>query len=257
MSELAKFQATPGLEIPEPPPLPSFSLVPPPARVTVRPTYNFANMDSSGDEDSDADEAMDREAANQEASENATAVTRFLIKHLPKQLAKLRHDKGELEEKIRDLETLISNQNVAMTEMERRIDIFKKEAETARKWSASLANLHHMKVNNLASTAASNDPVVASMASELKMEVELRPQFDQIELPVTVTRGNVKMLWKILCSASNTLGFVAYRASTSSFVDSIPTYIQSNIPLHPNDYSEIEVKAQEPGLYVMQLRASR
>ena len=85
-------------------------------------------------------------ADNEEASENATAVTRFLIKHLPKQLAKLRHDRTELEEKIRDLETLISNQNVAMTEMERRIDIYKKEAETARKWSASLANLHHAKV---------------------------------------------------------------------------------------------------------------
>ena len=39
-----------------------------------------------------------------------------------------------------------SNQNVAMTEMERRIEVYKKEAETARKWSASLANLHHIKV---------------------------------------------------------------------------------------------------------------
>ena len=31
-SELAIFQATPGLSIPEPPPQPTFSLVPPPAR---------------------------------------------------------------------------------------------------------------------------------------------------------------------------------------------------------------------------------
>ena len=85
-------------------------------------------------------------AAREEASENATAVTRFLIKHLPKQLSQLRHDKSELEDKIRDLDTLISNQNVAMTEMERRIEVYKKEAEMARKWSASLANLHHIKV---------------------------------------------------------------------------------------------------------------
>ena len=35
------------------------------------------------------------------------------------------------------------------TEMERRMDVYKKEAETARKWSASLANLHHIKVNLL------------------------------------------------------------------------------------------------------------
>ena len=40
----------------------------------------------------------------------------------------------------------MNQQNVAMTEMERRIEVYKKEAETARKWSASLANLHHIKV---------------------------------------------------------------------------------------------------------------
>ena len=48
--------------------------------------------------------------AREEAAENATTVTRFLIKHLPKQLSQLRHDKSELEDKIRDLDTLISNQ---------------------------------------------------------------------------------------------------------------------------------------------------
>ena len=119
-SELAIFQATPGLSIPAPPPLPMppFSLIPPPATVTVRPTYNYANLDS--EDDSSEDEAG-AEAAAEEASENATSVTRFLIKHLPKQLSTLRQDKIELEEKIRDLETLISNQNVAMNEMERRI----------------------------------------------------------------------------------------------------------------------------------------
>ena len=43
----------------------------------------------------------------------------------------------------------MNQQNVAMTEMERRIEVYKKEAETARKWSASLANLHHIKVRFL------------------------------------------------------------------------------------------------------------
>ena len=97
-----------GLAIPVPPPQPTFSLVPPPARVIVRPTYSYANIDSadsSEDEDDEA-EAETAAAAREEASENATAVTRFLIKHLPKQLAKLRLDKTELEEKISDLQTL-------------------------------------------------------------------------------------------------------------------------------------------------------
>ena len=74
-----------------------------------------------------------------EDSENATAVTRFLIKRLPKQLSKLRNDKAELEDRIQDLEATISNQSQALLEMERRVDVYKKEAETARKWTASLS----------------------------------------------------------------------------------------------------------------------
>ena len=142
-NELARFQAPSPPRIPDPPPPPSFSLIPPPATVTVRPTFNYANIDSadSSDEDNNDDD-------HEEASENATAVTRFLIKHFPKQLAKLRHEKSELEDKIRDLDSVISNQNVAMSEMERRIEVYKNEAETARKWSANLANLHHIKVNS-------------------------------------------------------------------------------------------------------------
>ena len=35
--------------------------------------------------------------------------------------------------------------------------------------------------------------------------------YEMIELPITVTKGNVKMMWKILCAAPNTIGFVAYR----------------------------------------------
>ena len=52
------FQATPNLAIPAPPPQPTFSLLPPPARVTVRPTYNnYANVDSG---DSSDDEVFDK-----------------------------------------------------------------------------------------------------------------------------------------------------------------------------------------------------
>ena len=76
-----------------------------------------------------------------------------------------------------------------------------------------------------------------------------------IDLPLVVTKGNVKLMWRIQCAAPNTLGFVAYRGSTSS--TSEPTYLQSAIPLHPTDFSHIEVKAGDPGLYVLQLRATR
>merc|ERR1711997_417848 len=46
---------------------------------------------------------------------------------------------AELEEKIRDLETTISNQSQAMQEMGRRVEIYKKEADTSRKWNSSLS----------------------------------------------------------------------------------------------------------------------
>ena len=122
--------------IPTPPPQPTFSLIPPQA--TVRPALiNYANLDSLDDTSSDDDSGDDEDRDG--ASENATAVTRFLIKRLPKQLSKLRNDKSELEDKIQDLEATISNQNQAMLEMERRVEVYKKEAETARKWTASLS----------------------------------------------------------------------------------------------------------------------
>ena len=59
-------------------------------------------------------------------------MTRFLIKHLPKQMSKLRNDKADLEDKIEDLEQRISQQNVALGEMERRNDVYKREVERAR-----------------------------------------------------------------------------------------------------------------------------
>ena len=44
--------------------------------------------------------------------------------------------------------------------------------------------------------------------------------YEMIELPITVTKGNVKMMWKILCAAPNTIGFVAYRPPSSTSVAS-------------------------------------
>ncbi|TRY68450.1 hypothetical protein TCAL_04686 [Tigriopus californicus] len=120
--EQAEEDASDGREIPEPPPPPTFSLVPPSASVTVNPVY--ANMDS---QDDSSEDERDHEAD----LESSTNVTRLLIKHLPKQMAKLRHDKAELEDKIQDLEARISQQAQSMSEMERRSDIFRRDAEQA------------------------------------------------------------------------------------------------------------------------------
>ena len=137
-----------------------------------------------------------------------------------------------------------------------------------------------MKVNTIhiptsmtttTTSASASEDVTAAMATSASTTVTSRPEdiedlsgdqpYEMIELPITVTKGNVKMMWKILCAAPNTIGFVAYRpsasASASSASESLATYIQSGIALHPNDYSEIEVKAQCSGFYALQLRSTR
>ena len=130
----------------------------------------------------------------------------------------------------------------------------------ARKWSASLANLHHIKVNTLL-TEPSLSPNPSEGASTSSTAAP--SNYEWVELPVTVTKAKVKMMWKILCSevGSPVTGFVAYRSSASMLTENnsqmLATYILSGISLHPSDFSEIEVKAQKPGLYVLQLRANR
>ena len=237
-------------------------MIPPPATVTVRPTFNYANLDSadnSEDEDNDID--------NEEASENATAVTRFLIKHLPKQLAKLRNDKAEMEEKLRDLETVISNQNLSMSEMERRIDVYKKEAETSRKWSFSLANLHQIKAssNTTSGTTITTSGTTRSITSTSTICDTNKPtiihddttmniiKLEIVELPVTITKENVTVIWKVWSQIPDTMAFVAYKPNAQGSNDF--DYLQSGIALESNHCSEIEVKALQVGLYVLQLKA--
>jgi len=56
-------------------------------------------------------------------NDGSTAVTRFLIKHLPKQLTQLRNEKHEMSDKISDLEHVVSEQRTQMAEYERRVEL--------------------------------------------------------------------------------------------------------------------------------------
>jgi len=80
------------------------------------------------DED-DEDEVTGEDPTGRERVQNAlgedtssAAVTRFLIKHLPKQLSQLRDEKVQLEDKIHDLELVVSEQRMQMAEHERRVE---------------------------------------------------------------------------------------------------------------------------------------
>merc|ERR1719154_761297 len=67
-------------------------------------------------DDEQTDETEENDMIPEQSIDNSTAVTRFLIKHLPKQLT-------QLEDKIHDFETIISEQRMQMAEHERRVEV--------------------------------------------------------------------------------------------------------------------------------------
>jgi len=169
---------------------------------------------------------------------------------------------GEMEEKLRDLETVISNQNLSMSEMERRIDVYKKEAETSRKWSFSLANLHQIKASSnttSGTTITTSDITSTSIISDTKEPTTHDDatmniiKLEIVELPVTITKENVTVIWKVWSQIPDTMAFVAYKPNAQGSNDF--DYLQSGIALESNHCSEIEVKALQVGLYVLQLKA--
>ena len=144
MSSSGGVALTGGDGIPTPPPMPTFSLMPPSAGITVRPTFQQSDDDDDddvvGDDDEDAG-SSDGEGEHRrrrrggrprrrdsQSPESSTAMTRFLIKHLPQQLARLRNEKAEQEDKIRELESLVSQQRYSLAEQERRADKEKSRA---------------------------------------------------------------------------------------------------------------------------------
>merc|ERR1719220_828425 len=109
------------------------------------------------------------------APETSTAVTRYLIKHLPKQLTQLRNQKHELEDKIHDLEQVVSEQRTQMAEYERRAEV---EKTRARKLEDSLHQIEE-KVD----------------ASEAKIEAVILPV--TYKVPVTVEEEETMLTWTV------------------------------------------------------------
>ena len=124
----------------------------------------------------------------------------------------------------------------------------------------------------------SNRPKV-EMTSQMGI---IQPNLETVELPVTVTQEHVTIIWKVLSQVTDTLAFVVYNrppsgnnssctsSTTSEAVDvdssnntenggnsTSTTYLQSGIALQLDNYNDIEVKALEVGLYVLQLKAAK
>merc|ERR1711974_526879 len=80
--------------------------------------------EDDNDEVNEGEDPTGRERVQNALGEDTSsaAVTRFLIKHLPKQLSQLRDEKVQLEDKIHDLELVVSEQRMQMAEHERRVE---------------------------------------------------------------------------------------------------------------------------------------
>merc|ERR1712141_720959 len=101
-----------------------------------------------------------------------------------------------------------------MGEMERRIDVYKKEAETSRKWSFSLANLHQIKAssNTTSGTTITTSDITSGTTSSTTSTSIISDtkeptthddatmniiKLEIVELPVTITKENVPVIWKL------------------------------------------------------------
>merc|ERR1719295_1402311 len=110
-----------------PPGLPSAAFLqhsmgaPPPQETHSLP---FVPLPEDDDEVNEGEDPTGRERVQNALGEDTSsaAVTRFLIKHLPKQLSQLRDEKVQLEDKIHDLELVVSEQRMQMAEHERRVE---------------------------------------------------------------------------------------------------------------------------------------
>lgn len=221
-SELGDLDTPPGMQdnIPPAPPLPSFSLLPPTSHLTVRPTYETG----SSDDDDDDDDGRRRRGASPESS---TAVTRFLIKHLPKQLSQLRNEKAILEEKVKDLEALNMEQRTRMGEHERRADSEK--------------------------TKASKLEDILSKQKEV-------PALGDQEVPVCVEEAGVLLTWTITSNTGEEPSFIVFFSSKDgSEKTEVPPLSTEVIP--PQD--EIDMiqtvlltSCKDAGIYTLHVRGT-
>ena len=150
----------------------------------ARPTFSLTTIatgDSEEEEDGDEDEASHLAALGVEAADvgggegqdSSTAVTRYLIKHLPKQLTQLRNQKHELEDKITDLEQVISEQRTQNGEYERRAELERSRArrleerlkEIEEKVTASEARIDNVTLPVTYKVNKDENPLVANICA--------------------------------------------------------------------------------------------
>eukprot|EP00092_Neocalanus_flemingeri_P014300 GFUD01015421.1.p1 GENE.GFUD01015421.1~~GFUD01015421.1.p1 ORF type:complete len:561 (-),score=186.37 GFUD01015421.1:60-1574(-) len=218
-------------QIPLAPPQPTYSLMPPSIGITVRPNFNQTN-----DEESDTD---DDRAQNEQvpmlSTESSTAVTRFLIKTLPKQLTQLRNEKHKLEDKIHDFEQIISEQRMQMSEHERRVEV---ERSKTKKMEERLKKVEE------------------KLPSETEQNTNIPVTFT---VPVEVDQENMLLSWTVESKSERACGywmsFVTAGATDSDAVI-LPNMVREVIPMDLGITTSLQVECAFKGKYTLHIQGS-
>jgi len=198
-------------------------------------TQNVPNTrDNESDDDENTEEAVGS-ADVPESSDSSAEVTRFLIKHLPKQLTQLRNEKHELEDKIHDFEQIVSEQRMQMSEHERRVEI---ERSKTKKLEERLKLLEEK----------------ASEASRQNSDIPL-----VFTVPVEVEEENMVLNWTVESKAERPCGywvsFITQGAGNSDAVI-MPNIVSEVVPMDVGISTSLRVDCIYRGRYTLHIQGN-
>jgi len=233
----------------------SSSTSPPPPE--IRPT--FLTTDNNEDDDEDVDDSTNdlltavmgnenNEASTDDApqvtisagapvQDSSTAVTRYLIKHLPKQLTQLRNQKHELEDKIHDLEQVVSEQRSQMMEYERRAEM---EKSKAKKLEESLSEIEEKVV-----------------ASEARIDNVILPV--TYKVPVLVETEEMLLTWTVDTQSENVCGYYISFVTRGDSGDNaviLPNIVSEVIPSSMGIITSLQCPCSYKGTYTLHIEGN-
>eukprot|EP00092_Neocalanus_flemingeri_P004813 GFUD01005181.1.p1 GENE.GFUD01005181.1~~GFUD01005181.1.p1 ORF type:complete len:1051 (+),score=335.48 GFUD01005181.1:44-3196(+) len=218
-------------QIPLAPPQPTYSLLPPSIGMIVRPNFNQTN---DGENEND-DDRVENEEDPVQSTDNSTAVTRYLIKHLPKQLTQLRNEKLALEDKIHDFEQIVSEQRMQMSEHERRVEV---ERSKTQKMEERLKKVEE------------------KLPSETEQNTNIPVTFT---VPVEVDQENMLLNWTVESKSERACGywmsFVTAGATDSDAVI-LPNMVREVIPMDLGITTSLQVECAFKGKYTLHIQGS-
>ena len=206
------------------------------------------------------------------APDSSTAVTRYLIKHLPKQLTALRNQKHELEDKIHDLEQVVSEQRTQMAEYERRAEV---EKSRAKKLEDSLHQVRSLTFifiylddnlfqieEKVDASEAKMDPVVLAVTYKVPVVVEEEDTmltWTVDTLSEVSTHLNTIMIFTILRSWQNVCGYYISFVTRGDSADNaviLPNMVTEVIPGNMGIITSLQCPASYLGTYTLHIEGN-